>query len=153
MIDIRVQTSDFSVAEEWQNCRSRMAGKGGAIVAFAGLVREFVGLERVTGLRLEHYPTATENSIKKIVDHSMSRWSLLEVVVIHRVGHLSACDQIVLVLVGSSHRPDAFAACECIMDFLKTEAIFWKKEVRSDSESWVVSTGNDYERNKRWNIG
>lgn len=150
MIDIRVQTEDFSIAEEWNKCRERMQGEGGAIVAFAGLVRDRVDDEDVVGLYLEHYPGMTEKSIEKIVNHAMTTWSLLDIVVIHRVGRLEKNDQIVLVLVGSSHRPDAFAACECIMDFLKTEAVFWKKEIRRNSSSWIRSTEGDFDRKIRW---
>ncbi|MCY4143812.1 MAG: molybdenum cofactor biosynthesis protein MoaE [Gammaproteobacteria bacterium] len=149
-MEIRVQREDFSIDEEWRKCKERMSGRGGAIVAFAGLVRDLNADDDVLGLFLEHYPGMTENSIEKIVLEAQSRWSLLDVVVIHRIGELKARDQIVLVLVGSAHRPDAFAACEYIMDFLKTEAMFWKKEIRGTSEQWIESTSNDEVRNRRW---
>ncbi len=150
MIDIRIQEEDFNIEDEWNACRERMSGRGGAMVAFAGLVRDFHADDEVQSLYLEHYPDMTEKSIEGIVNKAIARWSLLDVVVIHRIGQLDAREQIVLVLVGSSHRPDAFAACECIMDFLKTKAAFWKKEIRKDSESWVRSTSDDYRRSKRW---
>ena len=150
VIDIRVQTEDFRVEEEWQRCRERMSGSGGAIVAFAGLVRDSAPDSDVTGLFLEHYPGMTEASIRKIVDEAMETWSLLDVVVVHRIGLLRAEDQIVLVLVGSAHRMDAFAACERIMDYLKTEAVFWKKEFRGDSETWIRSTEEDFRRRDSW---
>ncbi len=152
-MDIRVQREDFSIDEEWRKCRERMAGRGGAIVAFSGLVRDLSADDDVLGLYLEHYPGMTEKSIERIVLEAQSRWSLLDVVIIHRIGELKAGEQIVLVLIGSAHRPDAFAACECIMDFLKTEAMFWKKEIRSTSEQWIESTGNDEVRIRRWRNG
>ena len=149
-MEIRVQHEDFCIEDEWRKCRERMSGTGGAIVAFAGLVREISEDSEVLGLHLEHYPGMTEKSIEKIVASALARWSLLDVVVIHRVGELSPRDQIVLVLVGSAHRPDAFAACECIMDYLKTEAVFWKKEIGSTSNKWIKSTSSDFERERRW---
>lgn len=149
-MDIRVQHEDFCIEQEWRKCRDRMSGDGGAIVAFAGLVRDASRDDDVLGLYLEHYPGMTEKSIEKIVLEAKDRWSLLDVTVIHRIGELKASEQIVLVLVGSAHRPDAFAACECIMDFLKTEAMFWKKEIRRSSVEWIESTSNDEVRNRRW---
>lgn len=106
--------------------------------------------DQLLGLYLEHYPGMTEKSIETIVDKAIEKWSLLEVVVIHRVGKLLARDQIVLVLVGSAHRGDAFAACEYIMDFLKTEAVFWKKEIGRTSDKWIKSTADDYKRRSNW---
>lgn len=150
MIRISVQETDFSIDEEWAACRERMNGKGGAIVAFAGLVRDSVQDSGVTGLYLEHYPGMTEASIRKIIDEATTEWKLLDVTVIHRVGLLSPQDQIVLVLVGSSHRMDAFAACERIMDYLKTEAVFWKKEIRDGKDFWIRSTEEDYRRRDSW---
>lgn len=126
-----------------------MSGRGGALVAFAGLVRELQG-DDLVGLYLEHYPGMTEKSIETIVENASQRWSLLDVVVIHRVGKLLAKDQIVLVLVGSAHRGDAFAACEYIMDLLKTEAVFWKKEMGRFSARWVESTPDDHRRKSSW---
>ena len=127
-----------------------MAGDGGAIVAFAGLVRDRFDDREIQGLQLEHYPGMTEASMKKIGEYAVKKWSLLEVLIIHRVGLLKPSDQIVLVIVGSGHRPDAFAACECIMDFLKTEAVFWKKEQGIEQSRWVESTQNDRDRRTSW---
>ena len=127
-----------------------MAGDGGAIVAFAGLVRDRFEVHEIQGLQLEHYPGMTEASMKKIAEYAVKKWSLLDVLIIHRVGLLKPSDQIVLVIVGSGHRPDAFAACECIMDFLKTEAIFWKKEQGIEQSRWVESTQNDRDRRTSW---
>lgn len=149
MVKIRIQESDFCIDDEWRKCRERLAGRGGALVAFAGLVRDLKDDELV-GLYLEHYPGMTEKSIESIVNNAQEKWSLLDVTVIHRVGKLQARDQIVLVLVGSAHRGDAFAACEYIMDFLKTEAVFWKKEIGQSSDKWIQSTADDYKRRSSW---
>ena len=127
-----------------------MAGEGGAIVAFAGLVRDRFEAREIQGLQLEHYPGMTEASMKKIGEYAVKKWSLLDVLIIHRVGLLKPSDQIVLVMVGSGHRADAFAACECIMDFLKTEAVFWKKERSAEQSRWVESTQDDRDRRSSW---
>ena len=164
---IRIQEEDFSLAREWEALRQRVGGTSGAIVAFAGLVRDHarVGEEepsageregeplasKVSGLFLEHYPRMTESSIQRIIDDARGRWPLQDVVVIHRVGELEPGDQIVLVLAASTHRGGAFAGCEFIMDMLKTKAVFWKKETRVGSEgTWIRSTGDDFERAKHW---
>ena len=150
MIDVRIGIEDFSINQEWAACRQRMGAAGGAIVVFGGLVRDQVADSAVTGLLLEHYPNMTEASIRKIAEDASTRWDLLDIVIVHRVGHLELGDQIVMVLVGSAHRPDAFDACEYIMDYLKTEAIFWKKEFRGESSDWIKSTSNDYQRRDGW---
>ena len=150
MIDVRIGIEDFSINLEWAACRQRMGAAGGAIVVFGGLVRDQVADSAVTGLFLEHYPNMTEASIRKIAEDASKRWNLLDIVIVHRVGHLELGDQIVMVLVGSAHRPDAFDACEYIMDYLKTEAIFWKKEFRGERSDWIKSTSNDYQRRDGW---
>ena len=150
MIDVRIGIEDFSINQEWAACRQRMGAAGGAIVVFGGLVRDQVDDSAVTGLLLEHYPNMTEASIRKIAEDASTRWDLLDIVIVHRVGHLHLGDQIVMVLVGSAHRPDAFDACEYIMDYLKTEAIFWKKEFRGERSDWIKSTSNDYQRRDGW---
>ena len=147
---IRVQREDFSIEEEYERCRQHAGGSCGAIASFVGLVRDRVDESDVNGLYLEHYPGMTESSIGTIVSEARSRWQLLSTTVIHRVGELSANAQIVLVLVASSHRPDAFAACEYVMDLLKTEAVFWKKELRSDQDVWIESTHSDFKRREGW---
>ena len=101
-------------------------------------------------MRLEHYPDMTERAIEHIVRDARSRWPLAAATVIHRVGALSPGDPIVLVAVASSHRGDAFAACEFIMDFLKTKAPFWKKESTPGGERWVGTRGSDLEALERW---
>ena len=148
--DVRIQAADFDIAAEWAGCRKRCGGAAGAIVAFGGLVRDRAGDADVEGLRLEHYPGMTEASIERICDEAAGRWRLLHATVIHRVGDLAPEDQIVLVLVASGHRPDAFAACEFIMDYLKTDAVFWKKERRRGGDVWIEATKGDRHRRAGW---
>ena len=148
--DIRLETGDFDVAEEWAAMRARLGGRAGAVVAFAGIVRDHAGTDEVNGLFLEHYPGMTEASIGKILAQASDRWELIDAVVIHRVGELGPRDQIVLVLVAAAHRGDAFAACEFIMDYLKTDAVFWKKERRPGGDTWIGATGRDRERRNGW---
>ena len=150
-VDVQVREADFDLAVEWAACRARCGGRAGAVVAFGGLVRD----QRDDGdgvreLRLEHYPGMTEASIERIVARAGERWRLLDVSVIHRVGRLRPRDQIVLVLVASSHRPDAFAAAEFLMDHLKTEAVFWKKESGDSGAAWLAPTARDRERQAAW---
>lgn len=150
MIDIRIQEEDFSIGAEYEACRNRVEGDSGAIVTFTGLVRDTLNDDNVASLTLEHYPGMTEASVRSVVDKALKRWQLNDVVVIHRVGTLEPREQIVLVVVASSHRMAAFDAAEYIMDFLKTEAVFWKKEVRNSGVAWVKSTEMDYERRDNW---
>lgn len=147
---LRIQEADFDVSDEYAAMRTRTGGRAGAIVSFTGLVREFAAGSDVKELHLEHYPGMTEKSIEAIMLQACKRWQLLDSLVIHRIGRLIPADQIVLVLVASGHRGDGFAACEFLMDFLKTEAVFWKKEVRSDSEIWIKSTDGDQTRRSQW---
>ena len=153
-VAIRIQTEDFDMAGEWRACRDRCAGGAGALVAFGGLVRDLApaaGADaEVRGLRIEHYPGMTEASIERIVEEAAGRWALLDVTVVHRVGDLAPTDQIVLVLVASAHRPDAFAACEFLMDYLKTDAVLWKKELRADGDAWLLATQSDRKRRSAW---
>ena len=148
--EIRIEQADFDVGVEWAACRDRLGGRAGAIVAFGGIVRDHAADDEVHGLYLEHYPGMTEASIEKIVATAADRWRLIDVLVIHRVGQLVPCDQIVLVLAAAMHRPDAFAACEFIMDYLKTDAVFWKKERRRVGDSWISATANDRKRRDGW---
>jgi molybdopterin synthase catalytic subunit len=101
-------------------------------------------------LTLEHYPGMTEKALTAIVDQARARWDLIDCTVIHRIGALKPQDQIVLVAVASAHRGDAFAACEFIMDYLKTRAPFWKKEATGDGERWVDARGSDDTSARRW---
>lgn len=152
---VRVEAADFDIADEYQAGLSRLEthhpGACGAVVSFVGLVRDYFGNETVSELFLEHYPGMTERSIEALIDRAQQRWSLLDTVVIHRVGAMTPSEQIVLVQVASSHRPDAFAACEFIMDYLKTDAVFWKRERHgSGAERWVESTVDDHKRAESW---
>ncbi|MDD1794943.1 molybdopterin synthase catalytic subunit MoaE [Enterovibrio sp. ZSDZ42] len=145
---ISVQHEDFSIADEYQ--RLNDSDSDGAIVTFVGKVRDMNLGDNVTGLTLEHYPGMTEKSLNSIVDQAKARWPLTYVRVIHRVGALSIGDQIVFVGVSSAHRNAAFEACEFIMDFLKTQAPFWKKERLNDNERWVEARDSDDAAAKRW---
>lgn len=147
---VRIQQDDFDIGREWSACRQRCAGGAGAIVAFGGLVRDRASDGAVHGLYLEHYPNMTEASIERIIGQAAARWALHDVLVIHRVGELAPQDQIVLVLVAAGHRPDAFAACEFLMDYLKTDAVFWKKERRAAGDAWLRATAGDRQRRAGW---
>ena len=146
---VRVQTGDFDAAAEYAALRA--AGGAGAVALFVGLVRDTGDLAAVQGLYLEHYPGMTERALQDIVDEAGRRWSLQAVRVVHRVGTLAPAEQIVLVGVASAHRAAAFAACEFIMDRLKTGAPFWKREQGPDGEArWVGQKATDLDREQRW---
>jgi molybdopterin synthase catalytic subunit len=115
-----------------------------------GAVASFVGQVRDVPMTLEHYPGMTENAIKKIVEEARTRWQIMDYIVIHRYGELQPNDQIVLVAIASSHRGDAFAACQFIMDYLKTQAPFWKKEHHPEGARWVDARESDDEAAERW---
>ena len=150
MDSITVQTNDFNIADEYQALCGQNT-ETGAIVFFSGLVRDRNEGSDVTGLFLEHYPGMTERSLEDIVKQARLRWPILQVRLIHRVGQLDINDQIVFVGVSSAHREAAFDACRFIMDFLKTEAPFWKKETRTDGHHWIESQTKDQEAKTRWN--
>ena len=135
---IAVQREDFDAGKEM---RAFADPKIGAIASFVGVVRE-------VGMTLEHYPGMTEKALAKIVDEAKGRWQVMDCTVIHRYGQLEPTDQIVLVAVASAHRGDAFAACEFIMDYLKTQAPFWKKEA---GRGWVEAKASDDAAADRWN--
>ncbi|GAA4650276.1 molybdopterin synthase catalytic subunit MoaE [Kistimonas scapharcae] len=145
---IAVQTDDFDLAHEYQCLRSHSAT--GAIVTFCGLVRDMNDGKDVTGLFLEHYPGMTEKTLDSIADEAAKRWPLQAVRVIHRVGQMALCDQIVFVGVASAHRGAAFDACEFIMDFLKSRAPFWKREQTTQGEHWVEARTSDQDALERW---
>jgi molybdopterin synthase catalytic subunit len=115
-----------------------------------GAVASFVGLVRNVAMTLEHYPGMTERAIGKIVEEAKGRWQVMDCTVIHRYGELKPNDQIVLVAVASAHRGDAFAACEFIMDYLKTQAPFWKKEQAGEGARWVEAKASDDQAAERW---
>lgn len=146
---ISIQTADFDPAQEYQSLRNSGAGTG-AIATFTGLVRDSGDMAGVTGLYLEHYPGMTEQVIGGLIDDASKRWDVREARVIHRVGRLALQDQIVFVGVCSAHRGDAFAACQFIMDALKTSAPFWKKELTDSGEHWVEQKASDLVRSKTW---
>jgi molybdopterin synthase catalytic subunit len=146
---VRVQTEDFDVSRELAALRAGDA-RVGAVAAFIGTVRDLNDASAVTTMTLEHYPGMTEKALAAIVDDARSRWDILDALVIHRIGVLQPLDQIVLVGVTSAHRGEAFAACEFIMDFLKTRAPFWKKEATPSGTRWVEARGTDDEAAARW---
>jgi molybdopterin synthase catalytic subunit len=146
---IRIQTEPFDLAAEVA-ALYRDNPKVGAVASFLGLVRDINEGEGVRTLSLEHYPGMTEKSLEEIVAEAGTRWPLLDATVIHRVGTLSPTEPIVLVAVASGHRGEAFAACEFIMDYLKTRAPFWKKESTPDGERWVDAREHDDQAALRW---
>lgn len=145
---IRVQEEDFDVAEI---NRQLLAGRTevGAITSFIGLVRELPN-EALKTMTLEHYPGMTEKSLAGIVEKAGQRWDIVDSAIIHRVGELQPGNQIVLVSVLSAHRREAFSACEFIMDYLKTEAPFWKKETDDAGSHWVEAKNSDNTARSRW---
>ena len=146
---VRVQKEDFDIAREIAALRGNDA-KVGAVAAFVGLVRDVNDAAAVSALTLEHYPGMTEKALQGIIEGARTRWNVHDVLVIHRVGELKPTDQIVLVVVTGAHRGEAFAACEFIMDYLKTRAPFWKKEQTPDGERWVEARASDDEKAARW---
>jgi molybdopterin synthase catalytic subunit len=124
----------------------------GGIASFVGVVRDVNDGDCVSEMALEHYPGMTEKSIGEIVQQARGRWNVIDALVIHRVGVLKPSDQIVLVIVASSHRGDAFAACEFIMDYLKTRAPFWKKEQTPQGARWVDARTSDDVAAERWRL-
>ncbi|GGO76932.1 molybdopterin guanine dinucleotide biosynthesis protein MoaE [Marinobacterium nitratireducens] len=146
---ISIQTADFDVASLHEALRADDASCG-ALVTFTGIVRELAGDEHLRGIFLEHYPAMTEKALRRIVLQARERWQLGEVILIHRIGELLANDNIVFVGVSSRHRAAAFEAACFIMDFLKRDAPFWKKELLSDDERWVEQKASDLDAAKRW---
>jgi len=148
---IRVQTEDFDLGAEVALLRAGNA-QVGAVATFVGTVREVNEGAGVSMMELEHYPGMTEKALEDIVAKARARWPIFDATVIHRVGPLQPLDQIVLVAVTSSHRGAAFAACEFIMDYLKTEAPFWKKEHTPDGVRWVDARVSDDAALARWGL-
>ncbi len=146
---VRVQTVDFDAGREIAMLREGRRDIG-AIASFIGTVRDGNEGERILEMTLEHYPGMTEKSIEAIIGKAKNRWKIFDVTVIHRVGTLKPGDQIVLVAVTGSHRGDAFAACEFIMDYLKTRAPFWKKEQTTSGARWVEARASDDAAAGRW---
>ena len=146
---VRIQTADFDLSAEIAAMRSGRRDVG-AVASFVGIVRDVNEGASVGGMTLEHYPGMTERSIQAIIDEAKTRWAVFEALVIHRVGELQPADQIVLVAVSGTHRGEAFAACEFIMDYLKTKAPFWKKEQTPQGSRWVETRQADDEAAARW---
>lgn len=147
---IVIQREDFCLATEYQRLAAAGAGSG-AIVTFAGLVRDMAADSQILGLELEHYPAMTEKVLGQIVEEAADRWPLRACTLIHRVGPLLAGDQIVLVAVAAAHRLAAFEACHFIMDQLKIRAPFWKRELMADGQRrWVEAREQDRQAAARW---
>ncbi|RBP84571.1 molybdenum cofactor biosynthesis protein MoaE [Marinomonas rhizomae] len=146
---ILVQEEDFQVDALYKSLLK--SNQTGAVAMFVGLVRQFSDLPKeVCSFELEHYPGMTEKNLQTIVDEANTRWSLLDVCIVHRVGRLSVDDQIVFVGVSASHRAEAFQACDFIMDYLKSRAAFWKKESQGSQSHWVEAKTNDEKSLERW---
>lgn len=154
MRPVRVQAEPFDVGEEMRLLRCHDDGRWdtrvGATASFVGTVRDLNEGDAVARLRLEHYPGMTESSIQDILDQAHARWPLLNARVIHRFGDLQPADEIVWVGVTSAHREAALQACAFIMDFLKSKAPFWKKEMLPAGERWVEPRKQDNDALKRW---
>jgi len=148
---VKIQTADFDVSTEIAALR-RGNPKVGAVASFVGVVRDTNDGGTVAAMTLEHYPGMTEKAIEEIIGQARSRWNVLNVLVIHRVGQLRPLDQIVLVVVAGEHRGEAFAACEFIMDYLKTRAPFWKKEQTGKGARWVEARQTDDIAAERWRL-
>jgi molybdopterin synthase catalytic subunit len=148
-MSVRIQTDDFDAGAEIAALRLANP-KVGAVSSFIGVVRDINEGDAVRDMTLEHYPGMTERALEKIVAEAKSRWDVIDVLVVHRVGRLAPTDQIVLVVVTSAHRGEAFAACEFVMDYLKTRAPFWKKEQTGAGARWVEARTADEAAAERW---
>jgi molybdopterin synthase catalytic subunit len=149
MSAVRVQTADFDLAAEVAQLRAQDPRVGG-VVTFLGTVRDMNEGAPVAEMELEHYPGMTEQALEKIVDQARARWPLYGALVVHRVGPLKPMEQIVLVACSAAHRGEAFAACEFIIDYLKTEAPFWKKEQTPGGARWVDARDSDEQARAKW---
>ena len=146
---VRVQEADFDVGRELE-ALTRGRIDVGAVASFVGLVRDVNDGHAISGMTLEHYPGMTEKALEDICREAHGRWKLIDTLVIHRVGPLAPGARIVLVGVSSGHRGEAFAACEFIMDYLKTRAPFWKREATPQGERWVEARASDDTAADRW---
>ena len=148
---VAIQTQDFDVSREVAALRSGKADVG-AVCVFVGTVRDRNDGDDVSTLELEHYPGMTEKSIERMINEAQQRFEMISTKVIHRVGILNPLDQIVLVAVTSAHRGQSFQACEFLMDYLKTQAPFWKKETGPNGSHWVDARVSDDQALARWGI-
>jgi molybdopterin synthase catalytic subunit len=146
---VRIQEQDFDISRELAALRAGDK-RVGAVASFVGVVRDLNDAAQVSTLTLEHYPGMTEKALTQIVDDARRRWDIYDALVIHRIGALQPSDQIVLVAVTSAHRGESFAACQFIMDYLKTRAPFWKKEQTPEGERWVEARASDEDAAARW---
>lgn len=146
---VRVQQHDFDIGQEIAQMTSGNYGVG-AVASFVGTVRSSNDGSRISTMTLEHYPGMTEKALEDIVARARTRWNIIDALVVHRYGRLQQGDRIVLVVVVGAHRGEAFQACEFIMDFLKTEAPFWKKEETSTGARWVDARESDDHAVGRW---
>ena len=146
---IRVSAAPFDPGAEL-SAFEKTAGGAGAVVSFFGKVRGAAGDKTVSCLFLEHYPGVTERSIAEIEAEAKKRWSIDDALIIHRVGMLAPGEPIVMVCVAGKHRREAFEAADFLMDYLKTEAMFWKKEIREGGEAWIEPRDADYKDAARW---
>lgn len=148
---VRIQIEDFDLGREVASLRAGDAGVG-AVASFIGTVRERSEGTTVSRMELEHYPGMTERAIEAMIDEAMRRFQIRSARVVHRVGTLDVGDQIVLVVASSAHREQAFRACEFLMDYLKTQAPFWKKETTPEGARWVDARVSDDAALARWGI-
>ena len=146
---IRIQEADFDIAQEIAALTSGRSDVG-AVVTFSGICRGSENGEPIAALTLEHYPGMAEAEIKRHTDEAMSRWPLTGLTVVHRVGRIRPCENIVLVLAASQHRQAAFAAAEFLMDYLKANAPFWKREESAKGTSWIEARDHDDAAAARW---
>ena len=146
---VRVQEADFDVAAEMAALSEGRSDVGG-VASFVGLVRDIAGGTAVTAMTLEHYPGMTERQLEEIEAEARSRWPLLEVRIVHRVGRLEPGDRIMFCGAASAHRGAALEACAFLMDWLKTKAPFWKREETPEGERWVEARAEDDEAASRW---
>ena len=148
-MSVQIQTDLFHAGQEIEKLHIGNPSIG-AVVNFIGLMRDFNDGCNVSSLYLEHYPGMTEKALQKIIDEAKKRWNLQGIRIIHRVGLLQPQDPIVFIAVASSHRLEAFQACEFLIDYLKNKAPFWKKEITNQGEKWVASKQSDLKAAQRW---
>lgn len=146
---VRVLAQDFDVNAELAALRGANAGIG-AVVSFLGTVRDINDGSAVSEMELEHYPGMTEQALEEIVQQAKSRWNIIDALVVHRVGPMRPLEQIVLVAVAAAHRGEAFLACEFIIDYLKMDAPFWKKEQTPEGARWVDARVSDDAALRKW---
>jgi molybdopterin synthase catalytic subunit len=151
-VAVRVQTGDFDAGAEIAALR-RGNPKIGAVASFIGVARDVNDGDAVSTLTLEHYPGMTEKALEGIVAEACARWDVIDILIVHRVGEIRPTEQIVLVAVAGAHRGEAFAACEFVMDYLKTRAPFWKREQTPQGTRWVEARESDDQAAERWTAG